>query len=329
MEGPLSIGAVRGRRVACGAAGVVVMLAAAAGAGGELSQQSKANRTEARADVAQQLDSLSLPSGATAMDSTAQGSLILREFLFPYVPEEAPFYVNRLSDEQFWQVPQPPSSLTSWLRAHPPSGSSLVQAGQTTTRSDAPVWYLTFAFPHDPRHVVQRAVQVVVKRKRNGDGSVLGAGSQAVWLLTRPAWDYAPTSARQVTGTRTYAGSRSTPVTFASQQTVSRIVASINRARVLQPEHLHCKKGFPETVRLAFRARDGGPGADGRRGKPHRVPVPAAERRRSQRPAPRHPLAAQERLRKDPVSATSSRSALPSLTTGLAARLIEDEQRWM
>jgi hypothetical protein len=238
----------------------LVVLAGAAGAAGELSHASKANRSEARADAARQLSLVSLPPGAARLDSR-RAYFLLRPALFTCRGRGAGFtpYTNVISRERYRQVPDDPSGVMSWLRAHAPQGSKFVFSGQTTTRTGGTVQTLIFDFPADRGRVVQRCVGVAVKRRASGGGSAVGIVSEATWVLTRPRWDYIPHRVRLVTVTLNLAGGRSRPVTLAESSTVSRIVRLIDRSTAPQPEMFHCPLGLPETYRLVFRARRDGP----------------------------------------------------------------------
>jgi hypothetical protein len=239
---------------------LVVLLVAVGGAAAELSQASKANRSAARRDAAKQLGALSLPPGAGALQSQ-RARVILEHASFDcrggafggYTP-----YLNVIRDRRYWEVTQDPASVRSWIRGHVPPRSSLVDSGSTTTRSGGTVWYLTFAFGPYQGRVGQRCLDVVIKRRSSGDGTAVGAVSQATWRLTRPNWDYVPSRARLITVTHR-AERRSRRTVLRDPHRVARIVKGLNRARVFQPEILHCPRGRPESWKVVFRGRRAGP----------------------------------------------------------------------
>jgi hypothetical protein len=236
---------------------LLVLLLSVAGAAGELSRESRGNRTEARTDVARQLSALSLPPGTTAL-SSQRARAVLRHFLFTCQGQEFTPYLNAITQRRYRQVSEDPSSVVSWVRAHAPKGSRLTSSGQTPTRSGGTVWYLTFGFPSDPDHILQRCVGVVVKRRANGSSGI-GVESQATWVLTRPKWDFVPRATRLITVTLDLAGAHSKPVTLTAPRAVKRIVRMINHAEVVQPGLRHCPRGRSESYRMVFRARSTGP----------------------------------------------------------------------
>jgi hypothetical protein len=145
-----------------------------------------------------------------------------------------------------------------WIRSHAPPGSQLVDSGSNPTRSGGTIWYLTFDFGADHGHVAQRCLVVVVKGRANGEGSAVGAESQATWRLVRPNWDYVPSRAGVITVTHTVRH-QSKQVVLRDPRRVTQFVDGLNRSHVFQPVILHCPRARPESWTLVFRARQAGP----------------------------------------------------------------------
>jgi hypothetical protein len=244
------------RRVACGVWCLLVLLMVAGSAAAGLSQASKANRSEARGDAGKQLAGVSLPPGAAALQSQRATVLLEHSSFDCRVGAFGGFtpYLNVIRERRYWQVPQDPASVRAWVREHAPSGSTLVDSGSNPTRSGGTIWYLTFDFSPDKGRVAQRCLDVVIKGRANGEGSAVGAESQATWRLTRPSWDYVPSHAGVITVTRTVK-ERSKQVTLRDPRRVAQFVQGLNRAHVFQPVLVHCPKGRPESWKLMFRDR--------------------------------------------------------------------------
>jgi hypothetical protein len=251
---------VKRRGVACGVWGLLALLVVAGSAAAELSQASKANRSEARSDAAKQLAEVSLPPGATALQSERATTLLEHASFDCRAGAFGGFtpYLNVIRGRRYWQVPQHPVSVEEWVREHAPQGSSLADSGSNPTRSGGTIWFLTYGFGPDQGHIGQRCLTVVIKGRANGAGSAVAAESQATWELTRPKWDYVPSRARLIIVTHTVNG-RSKQVTLRDPRRVAKFVQGLNRARASQPSIMHCPKGRPEKWKLVFRSQQAGP----------------------------------------------------------------------
>lgn len=246
------------RQVATGALVLVALLMAVGGASADLSQKSKANRLKATADATGQVEALSLPPGSSTLGSSGAPTV-----LRPYLSDcraaafgSFHFFLNVIRKSSYWQVSEDPSSVISWVRAHPPNGSRLASSGQATTPSGATVRYLTYTVPSDPAGVRQRCLAVAMTSTANGNGTVVGALGQATWVLARPRWAFVPRGVREIIVTHTF-DSRTRRATFTDAGRVGWIAEQIDHARVVQPQPFHCPKGQPESYRLLFRAKNG------------------------------------------------------------------------
>jgi hypothetical protein len=219
-------------------------------------------RPAARADAKLQLSEVSLPAGAKMVtrDPSASSSLRNRP---PYRTGlhyvlTAPYAVD---DHSFWRVSEGPAGVVAWIKAHPPAGSmgSQIQGASGGSRTT-----IVFRFGSYPRQVVERALVFEVTAG-SGGGSAVRVDGVAEWLPVHPGWDQIPANARLLTATIIFHMSnshrRTRSATLTSARNLSRIAGAIDRARAFPPRlPPPCAPEFiPETFRLTFQARRGGP----------------------------------------------------------------------
>lgn len=247
------------RRVTCGVCGLLLGLVLAAAAAAEQPRGLGANRSEATRDALVQVGALSLPPGTSGLDSSSAPAA-LRSYPFDCRADAFGSFHDYLSvsrEIRYWQTPDDPAHVVSWVRAHVPEGSQLTSSGEATTSSGVVVWHLTFSFGSDPGRVKQRCLQVTVTPMANGGRSAVGAQGQATWVLARPTWDYVPRQVSTIAATHVVSG-RSIRTSFTDPGRVRWIAAQINRAEVVQPQPFHCFRGHPESFELVFAAERSG-----------------------------------------------------------------------
>jgi hypothetical protein len=241
------------RGVSIGIMTTLLAVAATAAMGAApLAPASKANRAAAGADANHELAELSLPLGATEIASDQSTKRVLTRYP-PFGPGQASS--DLVDDHRYWRVPGSPQSVVNWISAHAPAGSS--SSGFTLYGlpfSTPQVSYNAFGFASSAGHVEDRTLAVEVTSAVGG-GSAVRADGEAVWTLTRPAWERIPSDARSVT-VRATQGPRisSLPVTLTAPAKLAAIARLLDRLPVRQPAASACPGDDGVGLELSFRA---------------------------------------------------------------------------
>jgi hypothetical protein len=245
------------------AAGVVAVLTAIAGnvsahgtpaiGGLAASESAAANLTAARADAAVLLGEVSLPAGATPSASEPAGDdgRLASSDTGPATP-------NLVDDHAWWVLPGAPAQALTYIRAHPPAGSTLTGTDSGSTRGVITSESLTFGWPPitgvlDTRQLSITAVAL--------PGAITGlrADAQVVWVTPRPASETIPTSARllrvSVHSSIPANLPHQRPLRFTSLSKIEGVVALLNSLPAAQPGTRSCPDDPGIRVRLAFYAK--------------------------------------------------------------------------
>lgn len=144
-----------------------------------VSKQSARNREVARRDAERRLSSISLPPGAIPSRTRPAGiGRRLSE------PAAIPGGTRHVSAHRFWTVPGAPRRVFSWLRHHPPPGSSAYQ-----NYGGSIYW------EHGPPGTLG-ATGFVAAVRRLGGGTVVRADVFDSWELPRDPTKRVPRNAR-------------------------------------------------------------------------------------------------------------------------------------
>jgi hypothetical protein len=232
--------------------GLLAVATAAAVDAAPLAPASKANRAAARNDAAHELAELSLPSGATATATDPSTDGVLARYP-PFGPGQTSS--DLVDDHRYWRVPGRPQSVVNWITGHAPAGSSSSGFSVDGLPFSTPqVFYGAFGFASSAGHVENRTLAVEVTSAVGG-GSAVRADGEAVWILTRPAWERVPTDARSVT-VRATQGPRisSLPITLTAPAKLAAIARLLDRLPVSQPGVSACPSDDGVGLELSFRA---------------------------------------------------------------------------
>jgi hypothetical protein len=223
-----------------------------------------ANEAAARADATSLLAKLPLPSGATqsATDPTGDGKALA------YPAGGTAATPNAIDDHGWWVVPGSAGAALTYVKAHPPPGSSPGMSGSSSGLSGRFVAMYGFAWPAIAGVLSTRSLVVEVVQLPDGSTG-LRADAQDVWITPRAASERIPSGSRilQVSLGHLVDPSRpqlfkvdkrlQRPFTVTSSAKIRRVVALINSLPGGQPGAYSCPMDFGTRVRLGFYARRG------------------------------------------------------------------------
>ena len=216
-------------------------------------ESAAANQAAARADAAALLGEVSLPAGATPSASEPAGDdgRLASSDTGPATP-------NLVDDHAWWVLPGAPAQALTYIRAHPPAGSTLTGTDSGSTRGVITSESLTFGWPPitgvlDTRQLSITAVAL--------PGAITGlrADAQVVWVTPRPTSETIPTGAVLLRiGVHSSIPANlphQRPLRFTSISKIEGVVALLNSLPAAQPGTRSCPDDPGIRVRLAFYAK--------------------------------------------------------------------------
>jgi hypothetical protein len=171
-------------------------------------------RAGAKADAAKQVSELVLPPGAMAASSDPSASAALGER--PSVPVTDQKYV--IDDFKYWNVPGRAGRVARWIRAYAPANANGSYGGSESNG----VFSLGWSFVYTPK-VTLRSLDVEVAKAKGG-GSAVSADGVAVWVPTRPSWDYIPSSVRLIRALGTRGRRHAAPAEITNKHDVQQVI---------------------------------------------------------------------------------------------------------
>jgi hypothetical protein len=204
-----------------------------------------ANGRTARRDAAALLARLRLPHGAIRSESEPQGG---GQALAN--PASQPGTPNLAKAHAWWVVPGTPAAAISFIRAHPPAGSRLIESGSGT--AGRPYQMVGYGWPAR-LHILATRWLVVEAVSLGDDRTALRADGEVVWITPRPASERVPARVRRlvvsvVRRRRILDG----PMSFTAHGPVRKVRALIDGLPAFQPGAFSCPADFGIRVRLAF-----------------------------------------------------------------------------
>ena len=194
--------------------------------GGRL--QSQRNRRAAFADAATLLARLRVPQNAGLRRAVPYSQL--------HELEEA---MNHADFAARWTVPGTLRSVISYVRLHPPPGSSYFSSGYDGNPGSITSRSITFAWPPIDEALGDRHLFVGVSSAHQGKVE-LYAQAESIWLSARPQGERFPASVRRVVLRVRRPHQASLMRTVTRPSTVSRIVARFNAVPITQPDTYNC-----------------------------------------------------------------------------------------
>lgn len=211
------------------------------------------NKAAAQAAATQLLGVLQLPTGASKVASDPSRSSVLGG------APGAPASPALIDDHSFWRVSGSPSSVLSWVQAHPPAGGQGNENGFSGNFfGNAPsVSFTGFRFAPVKGVLTSRELTVEVAPAKGG-GTALRADAEVVWFVKRLAADRVPAGIRTITITSRQLGKPpSAPITASAASKVRRIVSYVNQLPPRQPGVTACPDDRGPYVELQFRKAAG------------------------------------------------------------------------
>jgi hypothetical protein len=250
--------------VAAGAAvagGVVALAGATAGspraAGARLHSRSTLahNKRVARSDAAGLLGRLRLPAGAARSPREPTGA---GTYLRPMPSLEATS--ARVTDHAWWTVPEQPSAVLAYLKAHPPAGGRYDGSGSTSSGSGVVALSIDYSWPAIAGVLGGRLLDVTVSAVHGGTGVL--AETQSEWIVPRPASEVVPAGVHEIdVSAQAATGGRPVSRQVTAAATVRALVALINGLPIGQPTATSCPAEITtgaQIVALTFRPAAGG-----------------------------------------------------------------------
>jgi hypothetical protein len=235
--------------VVAGAAGAAAGVAAGGSAPAMHTHAAAANRRAARHDAARLLAKASLPAGAV---TSARDPSVHKVLGHPAFSSATPALVD---PHRFWLVADSdPNTVTSWLKAHPPAGSSVGTTG-TIAGPGYSVDVLGFLFAPVRNVIVSREVAVQVSAAAGG-GTAIRIDAEDTWFVPRPRSERVPAGVKLVV-VKDKRGGAVHAVTGPAE--VAKIVALVNRLPPRQPGVESCPAEIGPTVAIKFYDFSGGP----------------------------------------------------------------------
>jgi hypothetical protein len=217
---------------------------------GRVAASSGENEASARTDAALLLTLIALPAGAERSASEPAG-----DHGRLASPEARPATPNLLDDHAWWTLPGTPAQTLSYIRAHPPAGSTLTGTDSGATYGVTTSEGITFSWPPitDVLETRQLSVSAVALP---GNTTGLRVDAQVVWVTPRPASETIPTGAHLL---RISVGSsipanqpHQRPLHITSTSKINAVIALLNALPAAQPGTRSCPADFGIRVRLAF-----------------------------------------------------------------------------
>jgi hypothetical protein len=203
------------------------------------------------------LGELVLPPDATVLTPPPPAGALAGPPLIPGVFDLA-------DQDSLWQLTETPSDVFSFLKAHPPAGST--QNGSAGT--DAEPVYVSFAWPSAAGLLNIRWLVVGLAALSDGLTGVR-ADAQVQWIAPRPAGEVVPAGVHEVDITRPRSGPNQALALRVTQATqVSTMVSLIDELPTTQPGIVNCPARIvsvngrlvgPATIAFTFYASAGRP----------------------------------------------------------------------
>jgi hypothetical protein len=218
-------------------------------------RRTRARRAAAR-DAQRRLEGLRLPPGAKQVSTAPSGSgdALQSPFSEPATP-------NLIDLHAWWTVPGSPLEALSWIKKHPPSGSTLKFEGSSENHGVTTSWDIGFVWP-PIKGIAEGRMLLVTATTGAENETALRVDAQAVWVVPRPSSERVPAGSQFLDLTVGRPGKPQRRLSVTDPSFVKKIVAAINDLPIVQPGFFSCPAGPitpPVAVRLVFRIASGGP----------------------------------------------------------------------